>query len=211
MSGVLRAGRLLRCRKVLPWVVGAVLCVALVACAPQPQQADGSSGDVAASSASKDSQEGAAGWSMDMDCTACHSDQAQALIAEHNQAGGDGSACGGCHQDTEVLQAVHDEKMMSGKAPKRLRKTDVGDATCESCHGIPEQLASATEGVALTDTEGTTVNPHAAYSLNDDHVQAFACRECHSVHGDADAMEQAEVFCSDCHHRGVFACGTCHE
>ena len=45
--------------------------------------------------------------------------------------------------------------------PKKLKKTEVPDDACLSCHyGAREELVAATVDVAVVDSKGTAVNPH---------------------------------------------------
>lgn len=125
-------------------------------------------------------------WSMQSDCSACHSDQ------------------GASQTNSACLASVHAEN-------KTACTTCHGDEVCESCHGSYSDLAAATPDVVLTDVEGTAVNPHAAKGLNTDHEDGFSCGSCHVEHEESNVLEAADITCSNCHHRGVYKCGTCHE
>lgn len=153
-------------------------------------------------------------WSMQSDCSACHSDQGASqtnsacLASVHAESK---TACTTCHGDEGALSAVHENATASEKMPRKLKKTEVGDEVCESCHGSYSDLAAATPDVVLTDVEGTAVNPHAAKGLNTDHEDGFSCGSCHVEHEESNVLEAADITCSNCHHRGVYKCGTCHE
>lgn len=93
--------------------------------------------------------------------------------------------------------------------PSKLRKSSIDEAICFSCHDSYESLAAkTTEVTVLTDSAGTTVNPHAL-PASDDHDR-LTCIDCHSMHGAEGADALAQNACVTCHHTGVYECGTCH-
>ena len=115
--------------------------------------------------------------------------------------------CATCHEDTEDLAKGH-KKLNSGKEASRLKKSQVAQGVCTPCHE-QEKLAEATEGYqGLTDTDGTTVNPHALPEV-ESHA-GIACTDCHQVHSGKTIDATAMTTCNSCHHAGVFECGTCH-
>lgn len=150
-------------------------------------------------------------WSADSDCAVCHVSEQEsyentACMASFHA----GQACGSCHVDSLGLSKVHEGKTATDKMPKRLKKTDVADELCLSCHfETRDELAAATAGVAVTDSEGTSVNPHDLPS-SDDH-DSIHCADCHSMHDTDPIADKAQSQCFSCHHAEVFACGTCHD
>ena len=119
-----------------------------------------------------------------------------------------GFECSTCHEDSDKLAKAH-SKLNSGKEATRLKKTAVESKVCTACHDL-EELAEATEGcTTLTDSEGTTVNPHDLPE-NDEHA-SIDCADCHQVHETGKSLSQtAKTACGNCHHAGVYECGTCH-
>lgn len=120
-----------------------------------------------------------------------------------------GVECLTCHENNRRLAAAH-KKMDSGKVADHLKRTSVGNEVCLTCHD-QGSLAEATKDVkVLTDSRGTTVNPHDLPDV-EDHAE-IACVSCHIVHNDEDApiAQSAQELCESCHHAGVYECGTCH-
>ena len=150
-------------------------------------------------------------WSPEADCAACHSteqssyDDAACLASFHKQ-----QACASCHADDQALSNAHVGKTSADKAPKRLKKTEVSDELCLSCHfGTKEELVAATQDVVVTDENGTSRNPHDGGDIAEH--ESIECSSCHSMHSDEPVSEQAYDTCISCHHAGVFECYTCHE
>ena len=100
-------------------------------------------------------------------------DDAACLAATH---AAEGTTCATCHTDESGLASAH-ENATPDEAKKRatkLRSTTIDEAACLSCHGSYEELAAKTADLALlTDSEGTTVNPHAMPE-NEDHAPPTA-------------------------------------
>ncbi len=121
----------------------------------------------------------------------------------------DALTCAFCHTDTEALTETHTEAEDLTDMPTRLSQK-IDDEVCLSCHGSKEALAEATAGsTALTDTNGTTVNPH---ELPDSASHStIKCVDCHRVHTDKDPAETASQKCMSCHHQNVYECYTCHD
>ena len=119
-----------------------------------------------------------------------------------------GFECSTCHEDSDQLAKAHG-KLNSGKEATRLKKTAVESKVCTACHDL-EELAEATEGcTTLTDSEGTIVNPHDLPE-NDEHA-SIDCVDCHQAHETGKSLSQtAKTACGNCHHAGVYECGTCH-
>lgn len=151
-------------------------------------------------------------FAMDITCTGCHSEAAEAM----QQAGFTGSnhasqECTSCHSDEQGLTQAHANRFDSQSAARivALTKTEVDPETCYTCHGSMEELAAKTaDSTALTDEHGTTVNPHA---LPDDHFgNNVTCGSCHKMHSATDTATSASNSCIGCHHDNVYECGTCH-
>ena len=175
--------------------------LALVAgCQPQPQ------GETQDSSRAESSPAIEVAWSADTDCATCHADQHDVMSVQHASM-----SCTDCHADEGALESVHEGKTASDKMPKKLKKTEVADFICESCHGSYGELAEATaDSTALTDSQGTTVNPHEAKDLWPEEHLDLTCSECHNEHSGQPAAVMASEKCLSCHHEDVYECGTCH-
>lgn len=169
-------------------------------CAGQPhsdQSNDASSGETQV------------GWTGEEDCGLCHSDRADmasggAMAAVHAT-----NDCLTCHNDSTSLATAHEGATADSKMPKKLKDTDIESDTCLSCHGSWQKLAEKTSGLTvLTDEEGTTVNPHELPAAHVD--EKLNCIDCHTVHEESDIAQKSEDSCISCHHKNVYACGTCH-
>lgn len=115
--------------------------------------------------------------------------------------------CATCHIESEGLEKGH-KKLNSGKEATRLKKSEVDASICLTCHQ-PEKLVEATaDYTGLTDTKGTTVNPHELPKVGNH--ETIQCFNCHQVHSEKAITETAIAACNSCHHAGVFECGTCH-
>lgn len=193
------------------FVVGAV-----GGCAPQVSSPASAGGDTPTASNDTASNDTAATeavaftWSADSDCATCHSAESASLedaaCAASSHAASD---CMSCHADAAAVEAAHAEVSMGDRAPKRLKNTEIDEATCLGCHGSYEELAAKTENsTALTDKGGKQVNPHDLPE-NSDHDSA-TCSNCHAMHEAGSASNSALEFCRSCHHMDVFECGTCH-
>lgn len=150
-------------------------------------------------------------WSSAADCGACHVeeqasvDDAACLASMHEPQG---IGCVDCHTDEVALDSAH-ASMDASKVPSKLKKSEVPNEVCLSCHDRAE-IARETEGVeACTDSKGTTVNPHDL-PANDDH-EKVVCGDCHSMHSTEKAEDLASEKCISCHHQNVYECFTCHE
>lgn len=163
-----------------------------------------SSGTIAKGDGGNDS------WSAGMECTQCHTAEAASsedqtcLASKH---AGNGINCTDCHK-TEQVESIHADVKTGDKVPSTLSKEySVEESVCLSCHGSLEQLAAkSTKISALTDADGTTINPHSLPS-NSDH-SAITCTSCHSIHV---ASGDPKTICLSCHHENVFQCHTCHD
>lgn len=150
-------------------------------------------------------------WTTDVACETCHAVQQESmndpacLASMHASIG-----CTDCHQDIEGLTSSHDGKSASDKMPTKLKKTEIPDELCLSCHSESWQgLAQATSDAMLSDSEGNARNPHDQGDIKEH--QTLTCYDCHTMHEEADVQKSAMEACESCHHAGVFECGTCHE
>jgi hypothetical protein len=200
--------------RLIVWLVAlciVVLPLIIVGCAPRQSGEGGSSANA--------SDEGAAdeivvAWSMDSDCTTCHTAEssaqdptAPALYHEEEED----VACVTCHTaDESELTKVHEGTTATDKMPARLKVTKVNDDACLSCHETSELATLTQASTVLTDDEGRVVNPHELPE-NSSHVN-IKCTNCHQQHKPrADIAKNSMATCTSCHHEKVFACGTCHD
>mgnify|MGYP000893182118 CR=1 FL=1 len=149
----------------------AVIALALTACAPQSNENGAASADDA-----KETPITVA-WSADSECGTCHAteqasyDDAACVASTH-----EGQACISCHADASGLATAHEGKTASDTMPKKLKKTEVPDDACLSCHyGAREELVAATVDVAVVDSKGTEVNLRASSTILSDARIATAC------------------------------------
>lgn len=195
--------------KIALFVACIMLAAGVTGCAPK-EQSSGSGGESASATepVAVDFV-----WSADADCSTCHADESASMTDKATVAavhGAEGDTCATCHTDSTSIATVHDGVTTDSKMPKKLKKTSIDEATCFSCHGTLEELAEKTADVtALTDSEGTTVNPHAL-PAGADH-EKITCSDCHKMHGSETVGETAKKECLTCHHADVYECGTCHD
>lgn len=152
-------------------------------------------------------------WSPDVDCALCHSGQGasmeDAAFTAHTHSI-QGNTCTTCHQTSSDLEAAHSQATSEGAAKvKSLKSTDVPTEVCLGCHKQEDLSTKTSESTVLTDSQGTTVNPHAIPE-NNDHA-ATTCQNCHSMHSSTPVSESAPNHCKSCHHQNVYECYTCHE
>ena len=149
-------------------------------------------------------------WSEKTDCKTCHTTENDSFSNEVCQASIHAAfelACVDCHVD-DTLVDVHSSLAESAKLPKKLKKTEVPSAVCQSCHET-KALAEKTEDCdVLTDSEGTVVNPHDLPDVKEH--ETIDCGSCHRLHSDKGVASTAQSVCLDCHHEDVYECGTCH-
>ena len=120
-------------------------------------------------------------------------------------------SCVQCHTDEAVLSTEHADVKFGDKAATKATVVTVDPETCISCHGTMEEMAAKTaDSTALTDDKGTTVNPHDVPSNEKHDANPATCTSCHNNHS-KDQAKDAMKYCAQCHHRGTFECGTCHE
>lgn len=155
------------------------------------------------------------GWNMDIDCAGCHTKEADKASDKKCTQGvaheGAKLTCITCHTDEEVLTEVHANVSADDKMPKKATVETVDPKTCEGCHGDLEKVAELTaDSTALKDDQGTVVNPHQIPEGERHDANPATCTDCHNNHS-TNLSKDAMKYCAQCHHRGRFECGTCHE
>lgn len=182
----------------------AVGTLCLAACSPATNENP-------AANAADAADTSAVAWSMDGDCTTCHATEAAStsdsscLAALHAN-----NPCTTCHADASTLENVHKTATADGKMPTKLKKSQIAQDACLSCHDGADGLAKATaNSTVLTDGQGNVANPHALPE-SESHA-TIACGDCHSMHSEDNVTEAAPQACVNCHHENVYECGTCHE
>ena len=119
-------------------------------------------------------------------------------------------ACG-CFAAEFNTIAVDDGIAMGDKPATKATVVTVDEATCIACHGELSDVAALTaDSTALTDDKGTVVNPHERPAGEKHEANPATCTDCHNNHSN-DLPKDAMKYCAQCHHRGTFECGTCHE
>ncbi|MDR3036945.1 MAG: cytochrome c3 family protein [Coriobacteriales bacterium] len=204
--------------RVLPVLLLMVLVPLAISCAPSVGGSAGEGDAAGGPSAEVGSDQYADDftWTVDANCATCHSaehdslsDGGATLVGFHSTQGLD---CSTCHTDTQGLTVAHGGKTSASKTPIRLRTTKVVETTCLSsaCHVSAESLKPLTaNSTALTDSNGTVVNPHDLSDKGDHDI--ISCASCHTMHKDKPVSKVAKDLCISCHHENVFECGTCHE
>ena len=193
----------------------------LTGCAPKAESQDG--GSAPGSSASSGADAGGAGamdgqpvnWTMESDCSLCHTSEAASAVDAACPQGTahetEGVTCVQCHTEESVLTTEHADVKFGDKVATKATVATVDPATCASCHGTMEEMAAKTvDSTALTDDKGTTVNPHERPAGEKHDENPATCTDCHNNHS-KDLPKDAMRYCAQCHHRGTFECGTCHE
>lgn len=195
-------------------IVGAILTMALTCvfgCAPHPVASTGAETGKSAAAVESDQGESTAqvaDWSMESDCGVCHEEvqasfEGDSGVAQAHAA----NSCDTCHTNIDELGAIHKETTKTKPGVIKRLETAVSNDTCLSCHGSFEELAEKTKDcTVLTDSVGTTVNPHAIPE-NGEHDVEPACTSCHGMHQDVDPQQ----YCGGCHHAGTYTCYTCHD
>lgn len=198
---------------VLTVALAAVLALA-VGCSPKaasdaPEKENSSQG----SASSMDGQP--VSWTMQSDCVTCHTSEAgssqdtactQAVAHEAK-----GVTCIQCHTDESTLSTSHADVKFGDKPATKPTVVTVDEKTCISCHGSMQDVATKTaDSKALTDSNGVTVNPHERPAGQAHEQNSATCTDCHNNHSKT-LEKDALKYCAQCHHRGTFQCGTCHE
>ena len=123
----------------------AVIALALTACAPQSNE-NGRIGRRCEGDPDHGCVVGGLGvWHLPCDRAGVVRDAA-CVASTH-----EGQACISCHADASGLATAHEGKTASDTMPKKLKKTEVPDDACLSCHyGAREELVAATVDVAVS-------------------------------------------------------------
>lgn len=200
-------------------VLGVVCALAFalafaVGCAPAEQKSDSTQKTEKEESGGNALDDQPVNWTMESDCASCHTTEAESeddpqcvqAVAHKGQA-----TCIQCHTDEPVLSTAHEGITFGDKPASKPTVETVPEQTCVDCHGTLAEMAVITAGsTALTDSNGTTVNPHERPAGQTHEENPATCTDCHNNHSknlEKDAMK----YCATCHHRGVFTCGNCHE
>jgi hypothetical protein len=151
-------------------------------------------------------------WSPETNCESCHTTEAQSVSDTtflYSQSQHSSLSCSSCHtNDSNLLTKAH-ENYANKSTPVKLRRSEVGNTICLSCHNAEELKAATASLTLLTDSEGTTVNPHSLPET-ESHTTIVHCSSCHKMHSNVAANVTAKETCTGCHHQNVFQCGTCH-
>lgn len=213
-------------RLVVLAVLGVVLALTaamwtLAGCAPKaesdaPAATEQKGGSDSASASGASAMDGQpVNWTMDSDCSMCHTTEAEsetdAACPQGTAHKAEGVTCAQCHTAESELSTAHADVKFGDKPASKPTMVTVDPATCESCHGTLEDVAAKTaDSTALTDDNGTTVNPHERPAGQKHEENPATCTDCHNNHS-KDLTKDAKKYCAQCHHRGVYECGTCHE
>ncbi|MCL1798136.1 MAG: cytochrome c3 family protein [Eggerthellaceae bacterium] len=189
----------------------------LASCAPNQGRGEASAD---ASPAGSPAGEGGAawgseqiGWTPDSDCAICHEGEAglgagpgQAQAAAHRD-----EDCGSCHSHEAFLAEAHEGVTFADRPSAQAKGGSVDSQACIACHGSLGEMAQKTGGsTALADSNGLVVNPHSRPPGATHDESPATCTDCHNNHSE-NLGRDAVRYCAQCHHRGTFQCGTCHE
>lgn len=201
-------------------IVGVIVALAavmwvLAGCAPQQasQSPDQEQADDASGASALDGQP--ANWTMESDCAVCHTSEAASATDSACAQGvaheAEGITCVQCHTDEETLATSHVDVKFGDTPASKPTVITVDPETCIACHGDLATVATLTaDSTALTDDRGTTVNPHERPAGTKHEENPATCTDCHNNHS-TNLQKDAQKYCAQCHHRGVYECGTCHE
>ena len=203
--------RIARHTKTLIVGIVAIALVAIVGCAPKQVGSEDTNAATDASESTASVDVTIEEWDPTMDCSMCHTNEADsandpACTMSIHAA----QQCSNCHSDDEKLAKAHQGKSTTDRMPMCLKTTTVDKEVCLGCHNQDDLAEKTADVTALTDLNGTVVNPHAMPS-NETHDQ-IVCVDCHSMHKEqTDLGTDAKEYCLTCHHADVFECYTCHE
>ena len=197
-----------------PALVGLALVGCAIGCYPEASSAASSASSATATQSSGKAKAAAEkiDFSEKTDCSTCHKVEVKSMTDDKCLAGLAPHAsidCLTCHEYNSSLEKAHAKVSPGDKPRKYLKRTKVEESACVTCHDA-EKLIEQTESVtALTDTEGTTVNPHEVAAIGTGHDD-ITCSSCHKMHVSEGADETGGKLCLSCHHTEVYECGTCH-
>lgn len=189
--------------------VGAVLTMALGPAAFGSALAAEKTSGAGAGAAAKAAP--SAAWSPEADCAACHVNEETACSDEKALASRHAAlelACVDCHTDEKGLVKGHKKAKEGVVKVKRLKKSEIDPEVCLTCHKQEDLIKATADLDVLTDTKGTTVNPHKLPDVVEH--EGVSCASCHYMHRDKSATEAAPAVCNGCHHDGVYECFSCH-
>lgn len=202
-------------------VIGIVLALtagmwSLAGCAPQQAPEESTQQEQKNDNSSASALEGQpVNWTIESDCSTCHLSEAESATDTACAQGvaheAEGITCAQCHTQESVLSEEHANVKFGDKVATKATVTTVDAATCESCHGTLADVAVTTaESTVLKDSNDVVVNPHERPAGEKHNENPATCTDCHNNHS-KDLPKDAMKYCTQCHHRGVFQCGTCHE
>lgn len=154
---------------------------------------------------------GASAWSPEADCATCHVNEKAAWGNEKALASKHAAfdlACVDCHTDEKGLVKGHKKAKEGVAEVKRLKKSEIDPEVCLTCHKREDLTKATVDLDVLTDSKGTTVNPHELPDVVEH--EGVSCASCHYMHRDKRATEAAPAVCDGCHHDGVYECFSCH-
>lgn len=149
-------------------------------------------------------------WADETDCASCHEVPAKSLENETCAASlrtALGLGCTDCHADDALID-IHGKMKPNAKVPTKLKKSDLSVETCAACHSSEALVEATADSSALTDSEGTVVNPHDIPDVKEH--KDISCQSCHKMHAESKPASMAPTLCQDCHHEDVYECYTCH-
>ena len=149
-------------------------------------------------------------WADETDCASCHEVPAKSLENETCAASlhtALGLGCTDCHTDDALID-IHGKMKPNAKVPTKLKKSDLSVETCAACHSSEALVEATADSSALTDSEGTVVNPHDIPDVKEH--KDISCQSCHKMHAESKPASMAPTLCQDCHHEDVYECYTCH-
>jgi hypothetical protein len=191
------------------------LALVLLSCAPrQSGSVDiGNNSDEDSAGIAENEMELAFEWSEDSDCGVCHGTEAHSFENSTTAAFFHASKeCIDCHDEADALVKVHEGTTPTDLMPKRLKRTAVKEEVCLECHVQSTLAQDSAANEALTDSVGTTVNPHQLPKTTSGIHEEIVCADCHELHNDETGLEKsAKDYCLSCHHADVFECYTCHQ
>jgi hypothetical protein len=203
-----KAMRLSKRHIVASFVVAMVLALAVVyGCTPRQA-------NLAENALAEETTPIAIEWSLDSDCSVCHTTQdatmedATTTAGMHAVAADAQSTCISCHTDETSMANVHKGVEAEPNIEAFLKRTEVPSENCTAsgCHDTDEtsRIEATASLTTFTDSKGTVVNSHAV-PTGEGHKD-LACSSCHKGHGETRGVD----YCYGCHHQRVFECNTCH-
>ena len=75
---------------------------------------------------------------------------------------------------------------------------------------MADRAVKTADNTEFKDEKGKVQNPHEYVSNEQHDANPPTCTDCHKIHS-KNLQKDAMMWCAQCHHKGVFQCGTCHE